>query len=81
MAAPTVATTVTAVTEVNTGGYDVVVANTYGLVTSAVAQLTVLVPPAIATQPTNQTIVAGGTANFLVSASGTSPLSYSGVST
>jgi hypothetical protein len=68
--------TVTAVTEANAGGYDVVVANTYGSVTSAVAQLTVLVPPAIATQPTNQTIAAGGTANFLVTASGTSPLSY-----
>ena len=33
-------------------------------------------PPAIITQPTNQTVTAGGTANFSVTASGTAPLSY-----
>src|ERR1039458_916619 len=32
--------------------------------------------PAIATQPTNQTVTGGQTATFSVSASGTSPLSY-----
>ena len=34
------------------------------------------VVPAITTQPTNQTILAGGTASFSVAASGTAPLSY-----
>ena len=33
-------------------------------------------PPAITTQPTNQTVVVGGTATFSVTASGTLPLSY-----
>jgi hypothetical protein len=33
-------------------------------------------PPVIATQPTNQTVVVGGTANFTVVAGGTLPLSY-----
>ena len=34
------------------------------------------VAPAITTQPANQTVLAGGTANFSVTASGTGPLSY-----
>ena len=33
-------------------------------------------PPVIATQPTNQTVIVSGTANFSVTASGTPPLSY-----
>src|SRR5262249_1444372 len=68
--------TVGAATVSNAGGYDVVVNNTYGSVTSSVAQLTVLVPPAITTQPTNQTVAAGANVNFQVSASGTLPLNY-----
>jgi uncharacterized repeat protein (TIGR01451 family) len=68
--------TVSAATVSNTGGYNVVVNNTYGSVTSSVAQLIVLVPPAITTQPTNQTVTAGANVNFQVSASGTSPLNY-----
>jgi hypothetical protein len=40
----------------NAGAYDSVVSNAYGAVTSAVAQLTVLLPPSIITQPTNQTV-------------------------
>src|SRR5208337_899887 len=32
--------------------------------------------PTITMQPANQTVVVGGTANFSVTASGTSPLSY-----
>ena len=68
--------TVTAATTANAGNYDVIVSNTYGSVTSVVAQLTVLVPPSITTQPTNQTVVAGSNANFQVSAAGTSPLAY-----
>jgi uncharacterized repeat protein (TIGR01451 family) len=60
----------------NAGGYDAVVSNAYGSATSTVAQLTVLVPPSITSQPTNQTVVAGSSASFQVSASGTSPLNY-----
>src|SRR2546425_462675 len=41
------------------GNYAVVVTNVAGSVTSAVASLTVLVPPAITLQPANQTVIAG----------------------
>jgi hypothetical protein len=67
---------VAGVTTANAGSYDTVVSNPYGVVTSAVAQLTVLMPPTITTQPANQTTVAGNTAQFQVSASGSSPLNY-----
>src|SRR5207253_1984386 len=60
----------------NAGSYRVVVSNRLGSVTSAVAVLTVLVPPAITLQPQSRTNIAGSTAIFNVSASGTVPLSY-----
>jgi hypothetical protein len=68
--------TVAGATIADTGNYDVVVANAFGSSTSVVAQLTVLVPPSILTQPTNQTVVAGSSVSFQVSASGTGPLDY-----
>ncbi|HEY5909890.1 MAG TPA: immunoglobulin domain-containing protein [Verrucomicrobiae bacterium] len=58
------------------GGYSVVVTNDVGSVTSAVATLTVLVPPSITAQPVNRTVVATGNAVFTVTATGTAPLSY-----
>jgi hypothetical protein len=62
------------------GGYDVVVNNNYGSVTSLVATLTVnaggAVAPAITTQPANQTVTQGQNATFSVTATGTAPLSY-----
>ena len=58
------------------GGYSVVVSNMAGVVTSAVAMLTVQVPPAIVSQPTNLTLKAWGNATFSVGASGTAPLAY-----
>ncbi len=58
------------------GGYSVVVTNVAGSATSAVATLTVLVPPAVTLQPTNQTALVGATVTFSVAASGTPPLSY-----
>jgi uncharacterized protein YpmS len=58
------------------GSYAVVVTNSAGLVTSAAAILTVLVPPAIAIQPTSRTNVAGTSAGFSVAATGTTPISY-----
>ncbi len=48
-----------------------IVKNTIGTVTSSPATLTVTaVPPAITTQPTPQTVNAGGTATFMAAASG-----------
>jgi pectate lyase len=61
------------------GGYSVVVSNSYGSVTSAVAQLTVNPPvaPTILTQPQDQTnVVPGATATFSVIAGGSELLSY-----
>ena len=51
--------TVAGATLASAGSYDAVVSNPYGTTTSAVAQLTVLVPPSINSQPTNQTVMAG----------------------
>jgi DNA/RNA endonuclease G (NUC1) len=60
-----------------TGDYDVVVSNSVGSVTSAIAEVTVVpAAPSIATQPSSRTATAGGNASFTVSASGTAPLSY-----
>jgi hypothetical protein len=60
----------------HTAGYTVVVTNVAGSVTSAVAMLTVLVPPAITAQPQSQTNIAGTVANFSVTGTGTVPLAY-----
>ena len=60
----------------NAGGYTVVVTNSLGSVTSAVAVLTVLVPPAITAQPQSVTTVTGTTAIFSATATGSAPLSY-----
>jgi hypothetical protein len=59
--------------------FDVVVSNSAGNATSNQATLTVSaapVAPTITVQPANQTVTAGQTATFSVSASGTAPLSY-----
>ena len=68
--------TISSATTTNDGNYDVVVGNSAGSVTSAVATLTVFGPPTIVTQPSNQTSVVGGNASFNVTASSTSPLAY-----
>jgi len=51
------------------GGYSAYTGN-------LVIHLAFLAPPLIITQPANQTMVVGGTANFSVTAIGTPPLSY-----
>ena len=57
--------------------FTVVVTNSAGTVTSSGATLTVnAAPPAISAQPTAQTITAGQTATFSVTATGTGTLSY-----
>jgi hypothetical protein len=58
------------------GGYSVVVSNIAGSVTSAVATLTVLIPPTISQPPQSLTTNQGGTATFTISASGSTPLGY-----
>lgn len=58
------------------GSYTAVMTNSMGSITSAVATLTVMVPPKIITQPLGQTVVQGQDASFSVVASGTAPLSY-----
>ena len=60
----------------NAGSYFVVVKNNYGTVTSAVVNLTVLVPAWIATQPASLGVTLGQSASFSVGAFGDAPLSY-----
>ena len=58
------------------GIYSLVVTNRYGAATSAPVTLSVLVPPAITTQPEPVLTTNGGTATFTVLAMGTAPLQY-----
>ena len=59
------------------GAFVVVVSNSGGSVTSAVASLTVNpVPPGIVNQPADQWVLANQTATFNASVSGTVPLTY-----
>ena len=72
-------TTPAVVTSDSGAQFTVVVTDAVGTVTSTAATLTVTaVPlaPSITTQPANQTVTAGQTATFSVTAGGTSPLSY-----
>ncbi len=59
----------------NAGNYHFTVTNTAGAATSSVATLTVIVPPAIITQPQSQTVIASSAASFSSAATGTVPLS------
>ncbi len=70
--------TVTNAQVADSGGYSVLVSNTYGSATSAVAQLSVTIPdpPSIITQPQDQTALPGESATFSVTAGGSEPLSY-----
>lgn len=63
-------------TAANAGDYTLVVSSSFGSVTSAVATLTVLLPPAIVSPPANQTAGLGSNATFTVAATGTAPLAY-----
>jgi hypothetical protein len=58
------------------GNYAVVVTNIYGSVTSATANLTVILTPSITNQPQDLTAYCGQEATFQVGAEGPSPLSY-----
>ena len=52
------------------------VTNLYGSATSSAAQLLIVQPPSITSQPTNQLALPGGSASLEVSAAGTGPLVY-----
>jgi hypothetical protein len=58
------------------GSYSVVVANSFGSTTSVVANLTVLQPPVILTQPRSLVAAVGGTASFSVAVTGSPPFEY-----
>jgi endonuclease/exonuclease/phosphatase family metal-dependent hydrolase len=61
----------------NNGNYSVIVTNAFGSVTSSAAVLLVTnAPPAITLQPASQSVLAGQTAAFSVTASGTPQLNY-----
>ena len=58
----------------NAGSYSVIVTNAYGMVTSAVATLTVILPPVINVQPLSQLSAVSNSVTFTVGLSqGTSP--------
>jgi Immunoglobulin domain/von Willebrand factor type A domain/Putative Ig domain/Immunoglobulin I-set domain len=62
--------TIASLLTTDSGNYDVVVSNLYAVVTSQVATLTVLIPPAIGVDPQSAMIVSGSNATFSVTASG-----------
>jgi DNA-binding beta-propeller fold protein YncE len=57
------------------GSYTVIVTNSLGSITSAVATLTVLVPPSITAQPQSLIVAQSQNAPFSVTPAGTTPLS------
>ncbi|MBC7365490.1 MAG: immunoglobulin domain-containing protein, partial [Undibacterium sp.] len=59
------------------GSYTVIITNSAGSITSGAAALTInALTPAITLQPTSASAVAGSSIGFVVSASGTAPLTY-----
>ncbi len=64
------------VTTNDAGSYTVIISNAFGSVTSSVATLAVVFPPAISSQPQSLTVTNGTPAGFSVAVSGTAPLIY-----
>ena len=58
------------------GAYQVVITNAAGSITSAMVTLTVIIPPAITSQPQSQSVKVGQPSTFNVTATGTGPLAY-----
>jgi hypothetical protein len=67
---------ITTVDFTDSGNYSLVVSNAAGVVTSAVARLSVAGPPRIISQPTNTLVPLGNPAVFEVTAAGNPPLGY-----
>ncbi len=68
--------TLSSITTNHVGNYAVVITNSVGSITSSTAVLTVLVPPSITTQPSNQSVTEGASPSFTVVAAGTATLGY-----
>ena len=68
--------TVVSAQQTDAGSYSVIITNSQGSITSAVATLIVLLPPAITNQPVSQMVLQGTCATFTVAASGSTPLYY-----
>ncbi len=70
--------TITSADSTDAAGYRCVATNSYGSATSSAATLTISAPaaPTITLQPSNQSVMPGGTAAFTVAATGSMPLSY-----
>jgi hypothetical protein len=64
------------VTTAQAGGYQVIVTNSAGAATSAVASLTVMIPPSISADLVNQSAAAGSNVTFQVGVAGTGPFNY-----
>jgi hypothetical protein len=58
------------------GAYQLVATNSAGSATSSIANLSVVVPPSFALQPSNAAVLAGSSVSFLAAASGSAPLTY-----
>ena len=58
------------------GSYQLVVSNSLGVITSSVANLSVVLRPSILNSPQDQTLIAGSNATFVVDAAGSDPLVY-----
>ena len=58
------------------GSYTVEVTNSAGAITSRPATLTVQSPPTITQQPASQTVVAGASARFSLTATGVAPIAF-----
>jgi hypothetical protein len=58
------------------GGYSVLIANTFGTLQSSNAFLTVQTPPFFTSQPASETLFIGATATFTATADGSQPLSF-----
>jgi hypothetical protein len=60
----------------NGSKFTAAISNVAGAITSSAAILSVNSPPSITAQPSSQTVTAGNTATFPVTAAGTAPMSY-----
>jgi len=60
----------------NAGAYQLLISSSFGTVTSSVATVTALYPPAMVNQPASQTAGLGSNATIIATASGTAPLAW-----
>src|SRR5207253_5914745 len=68
--------TLASVTTNSSGNYTLAVTNLFGVRTSGIATLSVVLPPRITSSLANQTIECGGGVTFNATASGTTPLNF-----